>query len=103
MTVHPIGARVLVRPAPPPRRSTVLDVVEAVPPVPTSGQVVALGRRQTCGRCGAPAPASVVVGDVVLFAPSAGQEVRVGGRDYVLLEAADVLAVIPLAGEDVAE
>jgi len=39
----------------------------------------------------------------VLFAPSAGQEVRVGGRDYVLLEAADVLAVIPLAGEDVAE
>jgi chaperonin GroES len=59
---------------------------------PTQGTVLAVGP----GRFedGARVPLDVAVGDVVLFNKYGGNEIKVGGEDYLVLTARDVLAII---------
>lgn len=60
---------------------------------PQRGSVLAVGpgKRQDSGKL---APMDVKVGDVVLYGKYSGTEVTVGGKDYTILRAEDVLAVL---------
>jgi chaperonin GroES len=58
---------------------------------PVEGQVVAVGP----GRFedGARVPLDVAVGDKVIYSKYGGTEVKVGGEEYLILSARDVLAI----------
>lgn len=82
MRVKPIRDQVLIQPVPPPPMSTVLEVVTGRR-AETRGTVIGVG----------PDVREVTLGDRVLFAETAGQEVVVLDRTYLLMPEADVLAV----------
>ncbi len=58
---------------------------------PVEGEVVAVGP----GRFedGARVPLDVAVGDKVIYSKYGGTEVKVGGEEYLILSARDVLAI----------
>lgn len=60
---------------------------------PQRGTVLAVGpgKRLDSGQL---APVDVSAGDTVLYGKYSGTEVSVGGKDYVILRAEDVLAVL---------
>ena len=94
---RPLGDRVLIRPDPvPDQTASGLHVVDHWP-AETTGEVVATAPRihQSCPGCGAALDRSPTVraGQTVIFAPTAGQELRVDDTRYMLLTEADLLAV----------
>jgi chaperonin GroES len=61
----------------------------------TTGEVIALAERFVCPECGGgDFDCEVQVGDVVMFAPSAGNLVAFNGQDFLLMREADVLAIV---------
>ena len=60
---------------------------------PQEGQVVAVGAGRVDDN-GNRIPVDVAEGDVVLFSKYGGTEVKVGGEDYLVLSARDVLAIV---------
>jgi chaperonin GroES len=60
---------------------------------PQRGKVLAVGpgKRLDSGQL---APVDVKEGDTVLYGKYSGTEVTVGGKDYIILRAEDVLAVV---------
>jgi len=60
---------------------------------PAKGTVLAVGPGKTLDN-GKLAAVDIKVGDVVLYGKYSGTEVTVGGEDYVILRADDVLAVV---------
>lgn len=60
---------------------------------PAKGTVLAVGPGKTLDN-GKKAPVDIKVGEVVLYGKYSGTEVTVGGEDYVILRADDVLAVV---------
>jgi chaperonin GroES len=60
---------------------------------PKQGEVLALGDGKLLDN-GQRAPFQVKVGDRVLFTSYAGNEVTVGGKEYLLMSEDDVLAVV---------
>jgi chaperonin GroES len=59
---------------------------------PQEGEVIAVGP----GRFedGARVPLDVKAGDTVIYSKYGGTEVKVGGEDYLILSARDVLAIV---------
>lgn len=60
---------------------------------PQRGSVLAVGPGKMLDS-GTRAPVDVKVGDIVLYGKYSGTEVSVSGKDYVILRADDVLAVV---------
>jgi chaperonin GroES len=86
-TVQPLGSRVLVRiSAEEPMTKSGLYVPDTAKERPQRGEVVAIGDDADVIK--------VAVGDVVLFAKYTGTEIKLEGADHLLIEAADLLAVL---------
>lgn len=60
---------------------------------PMEGKVVAAGNGAKT-EDGKVIPLDVKVGDVVLFAKWGGTEVKVNGREYLIMKESDVLAIV---------
>ena len=60
---------------------------------PQKGKIVAAGKGKLL-ESGKRAPMTVKKGDVVIFARYGGTEVRVGGKDYVIMKESDILAKV---------
>lgn len=60
---------------------------------PLKGEVLAVGAGKRNDN-GTISPMEVKTGDVVLYGKYTGTEVTVGGEDYVILRADDILAVL---------
>lgn len=60
---------------------------------PLKGEVLAVGAGKRNDN-GSISPMEVKTGDVVLYGKYTGTEVTVGGEDYVILRADDILAVL---------
>ena len=60
---------------------------------PQEGEVVAVGPGRIDDN-GNRVPIDVAVGDRVIYSKYGGTEVKVGGEDYLVLSARDVLAVV---------
>lgn len=92
-TVRPLGARVLVQVE---EEASVtasgLVIPDTAKDKPQRGVVVAVGDDEDLLK--------VTVGDRVLFPKYSGTELRLGNVDHLILEAADLLAVV---GEAAAE
>ena len=60
---------------------------------PQEGKVMAVGPGRVAEN-GTRVPVDVAEGDVVLYSKYGGTEVKVGGEEYLVLSARDVLAVV---------
>ncbi|MGE5291750.1 MAG: co-chaperone GroES [Micromonosporaceae bacterium] len=88
--VRPLGTRVLVRVV---EEESVtksgLVIPDTAKDKPQRGEVVAVGDDEEMIK--------VAPGDLILFAKYAGTDLRIDGEDYLILDAADLLAVITTA------
>jgi chaperonin GroES len=61
---------------------------------PQQGTVMAVGPGKRSDTTGEIIPLDVKAGDTVLFSKYGGTEVKVDGKDYLILSARDLLAVV---------
>jgi chaperonin GroES len=92
-SLKPLEDRIVVKPGEG-EETTVSGIVipDTAKEKPQEGEVVAVGP----GRFedGSRVPLDVSIGDKVLYSKYGGTEVKVGGGDYLVLSARDVLAVM---------
>ena len=82
--IQPLGARVLIRPLEQESRTNSgIYVPETAKEKPQTGVVVAVGDDEDM---------KLKVDDKVLFAKYTGNEIKLDGTDYLLVEESDVLA-----------
>jgi len=93
-SLKPLADRVVVERAEPQEKTSGGIVLpDTAKDKPREGTVVATGAGKLLGN-GQPQPPEVRPGDRVLFAPYAGSEVRVDGKDYLILKEEEILAVL---------
>ncbi|MBI1757092.1 MAG: co-chaperone GroES [Fimbriimonas ginsengisoli] len=94
MKLQPLHDRIIVEAAAKEEKSAGgIILPDTAQEKPQKGQVLAVGpgKRLDSGKL---APVDVKTGDVVLYGKYSGTEVTVDGKDYVILRAEDVLAVL---------
>ena len=93
MNIIPLGDRILVRRAASQavvREANALS--DAVPDASARGVVVAAGTGR-CGHDGRDIPLDIKAGDTIVFALDAARELTVGGLQYWIMQADEVLIV----------
>ena len=93
MNLKPLHDRIIVEAAAKEEKSSGgIILPDSAQEKPQRGTVLAVGpgKRLDSGQL---APVDVKVGEVVLYGKYGGTEVTVGGKDYVILRADDILAV----------
>ena len=93
MNIIPLGDRILVRRAAP--QSVVREgsaISDAVSDTPTRGVVVAAGTGR-CGHDGTDVPLAIRAGDTIVFGLDAAQELTLGGVQYWIMPADEILIV----------
>jgi chaperonin GroES len=93
--VRPLGDKVLVkRDEAETRTESGLYLPEKAKDKPKSGTVTAVGPGAVNTDTGARIPLTLKPGDKVLFTSYAGTEIKVEGVDLLILDEADILAVV---------
>ena len=94
MNLKPLGDRVIVKPAEAEEQTASgLVIPDTAQEKPQRGEVVAVGegkRDDDGGRI----PVDVAVGDVVIFGKYGGQEIKIDGTEYKILEERDIIAIV---------
>ncbi|NLN18585.1 MAG: co-chaperone GroES [Firmicutes bacterium] len=94
MEVKPLADRVLVEPIETEETtSSGIVLPDTAKEKPQQGRVVAVGSGRLANN-GERVPMSVQVGDVVLFAQYAGSEVKIDGKEYLIMNENEILAVV---------
>jgi chaperonin GroES len=94
MAIQPLHDRLVVEAAAKEEKSAGgIILPDSAQEKPQKGTVLSVGpgKRLDSGQL---APTGVSEGDVVLYGKYSGTEVKVDGKDYVILRAEDVLAVV---------
>lgn len=60
---------------------------------PIEGKVIAVGSGCVCEKTGNIMPLSVKIGDRVLFGKWSGTEVKIEGKDYVIMKESDIMGI----------
>lgn len=93
MNLKPLGDRVIVKPADAEEQTkSGLVIPDTAQEKPQRGEVVAVGegKRDDDGNR---IPVDVSVGDTVIFGKYGGQEVKIDGVEYKILEERDIFAI----------
>ncbi len=93
VSIKPLEDRIVVKPLDAEQTTASgLVIPDTAKEKPQEGEVLAVGP----GRFedGARVPVDVQVGDKVVYSKYGGTEVKLGGEEYLILSARDVLAVI---------
>jgi len=94
MNLKPLGDRILVEPVEEKEvKKGGIIIPDSAKEKPTEGVVVALGTGKTDDQ-GKKVPFEVKKGDRVLISKYGGTEVKIEGKEYKILNADDILAVI---------
>lgn len=92
-TLQPLFDNVLVKPLEPDNRTASGIVLpDTVKEKPQKGQVMAIGQGTTDDK-GNPVKIQVKVGQKVLYKKWGGNEVKVDGEEWIILEQKDILAI----------
>ena len=94
MAIQPLHDRIILESAAKEERSAGgIILPDNAQEKPQRGTVLAVGpgKRLDSGQL---APVDVKTGDTVLYGKYAGTEVKVDGKDYIILRAEDILAVL---------
>ena len=85
----PLADRVLVEPAPEDKKTPKLFIIQYTEKqTPQEGVVVAVGNGKK------DEPLTVKVGDKVLYGKYAGQELKLDGKDYLIIRESDLLGIL---------
>ncbi|GAA1452901.1 co-chaperone GroES [Nesterenkonia lacusekhoensis] len=94
VSIKPLEDRIVVRPLEAEQTTASgLVIPDTAKEKPQEGEVVAVGPGRV-GDSGDRLPVDVSEGDVVIYSKFGGTEVKVGGDEFLVLNARDVLAVI---------
>ena len=89
LNIKPLADRVLVEPAPAEKKTASgLIIPDNAKEKPQKGTVVAVGNGKV------DEPLTVKVGDTVLYGKYGGTDLKLGGKDYLMMREADILAII---------
>ena len=92
MAIRPLDDRVVVEPLEAEEKTAGGIVLpDTAKEKPQKGKVVAVGEGKLL-EDGKRAPVSVKKGDLVIYAKFSGAEVRVGGKDLVIMKESEILA-----------
>ena len=92
--IKPVGSHVIVQRSSPSAKSAGGIVLpEKAKDKPTEGKVIAVGNGKVM-EDGKRQSMQLKAGDRVLFTTYGGQEIKVAGEDYIVMEESEVLAVI---------
>jgi chaperonin GroES len=87
--IKPLGDRVLVEPAPAEERTTSgIIIPDTAKEKPQRGRVIAAGQGKK------DEPMTVKAGDSVLYGKYSGTEMKLDGKDYLILKESDIFAII---------
>jgi chaperonin GroES len=94
MTIRPLRDRILVeRIEEKEQRVGGIIIPDSAKEKPQQGRVVAVGKGRVNDK-GEVFPLDVAAGDVVLFGKYSGSEIKIEGREYLILREEEVLGVI---------
>lgn len=94
MNIRPLNNRIAVRPKPVDEVSAGGIVIpDSVSEKPMEGEVVAVGKGRYL-ESGDFVPVDLKVGDIILYAKQAGQEVQIDGETYLIMEEDEILTVV---------
>ena len=94
VSIKPLEDRIVVRPLEAEQTTASgLVIPDTAKEKPQEGEVVAVGPGRV-GDSGDRLPVDVSEGDVVIYSKFGGTEVKVGGDEFLVLNARDVLAVV---------
>jgi chaperonin GroES len=94
VSIKPLEDRIVVRPLEAEQTTASgLVIPDTAKEKPQEGEVVAVGPGKVSD-AGERLPVDVAEGDVVIYSKFGGTEVKVGGEEYLVLNARDVLAKV---------
>jgi chaperonin GroES len=94
VSIKPLEDRIVVQPLEAETTTASgLVIPDSAKEKPQEGKVVAIGPGRVDDN-GNRVPIDVTVGDVVIYSKYGGTEVKVGGDEYLVLSARDVLAIV---------
>ena len=95
MNLKPLGDRVVVKPQEEAEARTASGLVipDTAKEKPQQGEILAVGPG-ALDDDGNRIPMDVSAGDIVLYSKYGGTEVKVGGEEYLIVSARDLLAVV---------
>ncbi|MBV7440668.1 co-chaperone GroES [Weeksellaceae bacterium TAE3-ERU29] len=89
LNIKPLADRVVVEPSPAETKTASgIIIPDSAKEKPQEGTVVAVGNGKK------DEPLTVKVGDKVLYGKYAGTELKLEGKDYLIMREADILAII---------
>jgi chaperonin GroES len=89
LNIKPLADRVLIEPAPAETKTASgIIIPDNAKEKPQKGTVVAAGKGTKDD------PITVKVGDTVLYGKYAGTELKLEGKDYLMMRESDILAII---------
>jgi chaperonin GroES len=94
MNLKPLGDRVIVKPAEAEEQTASgLVIPDTAQEKPQRGEIVAVGegKRDDDGNR---VPMDVAVGDIIIYGKYGGQEIKIEGIEYKILEERDVIAIV---------
>lgn len=94
MKIKPLGDRVLVEPSKEDEKTkSGIIIPDTAKEKPHQGTVVAVGPGKLTDE-GKKLPMDVKVGDKILYGKYAGNEVKIEGKEYVILDSSDIYGII---------
>ncbi|NND84937.1 MAG: co-chaperone GroES [Acidimicrobiia bacterium] len=95
MNLKPLGDRVVVKPQEEAEARTASGLVipDTAKEKPQQGEILAVGPG-ALDDDGKRIPMDVEAGDIVLYSKYGGTEVKVGGEEYLIVSARDLLAIV---------
>lgn len=92
--IKPLGDRVLVEPKEAEEKTASgLYLPDTAKEKPVEGTIVAVGSGRKSDK-GEVSPLEVKVGDKVLYGKYAGTEIKVDGKDYLIMRESDIYAIL---------
>ena len=94
MNLKPLGDRVVVKPGESEEKTkSGIVIPDTAKEKPQEGEVVAVGSGKV-DESGKKIPLEVKKGDKVLYSKYGGTEVKVEGKEYLILRESDILAIV---------
>jgi len=94
MDIRPLQDRVLVERKPEEHKSSGgIIIPDTAQEKPMQGKIVAVGKGTKDDK-GQLHPLEVKVGDTILFAKWGGTEIKLDGKEYLIMKESDILAIV---------
>ena len=91
-TFKPLADRVLIEPAAAEQvTASGIIIPDTAKEKPQKGKVIAVGKGKYADQTGNLIPMQVKAGDTIMYSKYGGTEINIGGEDYLIMRASDIL------------